>query len=73
MTIKLISIDSNHISTRTKLENLDDIFNQGQKIATFCQLGSSWKIEVLQPGLARLGTFIALAPLRWEIPAQTHL
>ena len=32
MTIKLIRIGCNHNSTCTKLENLDDIFNQGQKI-----------------------------------------
>ena len=31
----MIRIGCNDSSTRTKLENLNDIFNQGQKIASF--------------------------------------
>ena len=59
--MKLIRIGCNHNSTCTKLENLDDIFNQGQKIAFFCQLGFSSKIKVPQLGSSR------------KIPARTHL
>ena len=33
--MKLIRIGCNHNSTCTKLENLDDIFDQGRKIVSF--------------------------------------
>ena len=67
--MKLIRIGCNHNSTCTKFENLDDIFNQGQKIASFV----SSKTEVPQLGLALLGRFIARARSSWKIPARTHL
>ena len=43
--MKLIRIGCNHNSTCTKLENLDDIFNQGQKIASFVSLVSARNLK----------------------------
>ena len=69
--MKLIMIACNHNSTCTKLENLDDIFNQGQKIASFVSSVSARKLKC--PSSARLGTFIAGARSSRKIPARTHL
>ena len=52
--MKLIKIGCIHNSTCTKLENLDDIFNQGQKIASFVSSVSARKLKC--PSSARLGS-----------------
>ena len=57
VTKKLIRIGCNHYSTCTKLENLDEIFNQGQRIASFVSSASAQKLKC--PSSARLGTLSA--------------
>ena len=64
---KIVKNWLNHNSTCTKLENLDDIFNQGQKIASFVSSvlarklkcpSSAWLgLEPFQLGSAQLGKF----------------
>ena len=65
--MKLIRIGCNHNSACAKLENLDDIFNQGQKMASFVTSVSARKLkcascallgmEPFQLGSAQLGKF----------------
>ena len=43
--MKLIRIGCNHNSKYTKLENLDDIFNQDQKIVFFVSSFSARKLK----------------------------
>jgi hypothetical protein len=70
MVKNLIRIGCNYNIKGTRLENLIEVFNEGQKFATFVSSVSARKLKC--PSSAWLGTLSAWLGSAREISARTH-